>query len=113
MKVCLRLSLLLLLFLGVSSCENESRTDTFYYDETGCADLWWVDFNDTITPSAYEEVVRAYLQDERIEMYSFQTYYDSTVTQLCFACHCKTGTVVRVEVEPGKKNKMRVLGFYE
>ena len=47
-------------FLGVSSCENDTIVDTFYYYETGCADLRWVDFNDKITPSAYEEVVTAY-----------------------------------------------------
>lgn len=114
MKVCLKLSLSVLLFLGVCSCEDDSRTDVFYYDETGCADLWWVDFNDTVVaPGVYESVVRTYLLNEGIEMHSFNTFYDSTVAELCFACHCHTGTVLQVEVASGNRRKMRRLGFYE
>ncbi len=99
---------------GISSCENSSDSDLFYYDETGCADLWWIDFNDTVVaPGVYESVVRTYLLNEGIEMHSFHTFYDSTVAELCFACHCHTGTVLQVEVASGNRRKMRRLGFYE
>ena len=39
--------------------------------------------------------------------------FDSTVAQLCRACFCKTGTVLELEVESGKRRKMRQLGFYQ
>lgn len=98
---------------GISSCENASSSDLFYYNETGCADLWWVDFSDTLTPGTYESFVEAYLLDENIEMQSFQTFYDSAVAEFCMACHCNTGTVLQVEVASGNKRKMRRLGFYQ
>jgi hypothetical protein len=100
--------------VGFTSCENSLGSDLFYYDETGCADLWWVDLNDTVVaPGVYESVVRTYLFNEGIEMYSFHTSFDSTVAELCYACHCRTGTVLQVEVASGNRRKMRRLGFYE
>ncbi|HCP40913.1 MAG TPA: hypothetical protein DIT65_03895 [Cryomorphaceae bacterium] len=113
MKKHLVLILYGLILAGASSCENSSSSDIFYYDETGCADVWWVNFNDTLAPGVYESVVSAYLLNADIEMYSFDTFYDSTVAELCFACHCRTGTVLQVEVESGNKRKMRSLGFYQ
>ena len=114
MKNFSTLFLIFISFAGFSSCENSSGSDLFYYNETGCADLWWVDFNDTVVASGvYESVVRTYLLNEGIEMNAFHTFYDSTVAELCFACHCHTGLVLQVEVQSGNKRKMRRLGFYE
>ena len=103
------------LIVMLLSCEKESTLDLFFYEETGCSDAWWEDTPqiDTITPQIYEECVTHYLVTRNIEVYSFQITYDSTVAELCFACHCKTGVVLELEVESGKRRKMRQLGFYQ
>ena len=103
------------LILMLVSCEKEWTTNLFFYDETGCSDAWWKDAPqiDTLTPQIYEERVTNYLENRSIEVFSFQITYDSTVVELCFACHCKTGVVLEIEVESGKRRKMRQLGFYQ
>lgn len=103
------------LILMLVSCEKELTPNLFFYDETGCSDAWWEDAPqiDTLTPQIYEEWVTNYLEIKNIEVFSFQITYDSTVAELCYACHCKTGVVLELEVESGKRRKMRQLGFYQ
>ncbi|MAZ97536.1 MAG: hypothetical protein CMP53_08450 [Flavobacteriales bacterium] len=107
--------LLLPLFLAFIACEKDTSPDLFYYDETGCADAWWVDAPpiDTLTMDIYEEYVASYLENNNVEVLSFNVTYDSTVAQVCMACFCKTGKVLQIEVQSGKKRKMRQLGFYQ
>jgi hypothetical protein len=107
--------LFLPLFLAFVACEMDSTPDLFFYDETGCSDAWWVDAPpiDTLTTDIYKELVASYLESNNVEVLSFHVTYDSTVAQLCRACFCKTGTVLELEVESGKRRKMRQLGFYQ
>ena len=103
------------LILMLVSCEKESTPDLFFYNETGCSDAWWEDAPqiDTLTPEIYEEWVANYLESKNVEVFSFQITYDSAVAELCMACDCKTGRVLELEVESGKRRKMRQLGFYQ
>ncbi len=103
------------LFLAFVACEMDTTPDLFYYNETGCSDAWWDDAPqiDTLTPELYEEWVTNYLESKNVEVFTFQITYDSTVAEFCMACHCRTGTVLELEVESGKRRKMRQLGFYQ
>ncbi len=100
--------------LCLLSCEKNNSSDLFYYDETGCSDVWWNDAPsyDTLTPQIYQDVVTSYLEDKNIELISFSIDYDSTKAEFCRACICKTGAIIQVEVESGRKQKMRRIGFY-
>ena len=54
----------------------------------------------------------SYLEDKNIELISFGINYDSAKAEVCLACFCRTGNVLQVEVEVGRKQKMRRIGFY-
>lgn len=103
-----------MIFLSLMSCDKNRSPDLFYYDETGCSDAWWNDSQsyDTLTPDIYREIVASYLDDKNIELISFGINYDSAKAEACRACFCRTGNVLQVEVEAGRKQKMRSIGFY-
>ena len=103
-----------MIFLSLMSCDKNRSSDLFYYDETGCSDPWWNDtsYYDTLTTNIYKEIVASYLEDKNIELISFGINYDSAKAELCLACFCRTGNVLQVEVEAGRKQKMRRIGFY-
>ena len=114
MKNSIYSSLITLGLLCLLSCEKNNPSDLFYYDETGCSDVWWngAPSYDTLTPQIYQDVVSSYLEDKNIELISFSIDYDSTKAEFCLGCICKTGAVLQVEVKSGRKQKMRRIGFY-
>jgi hypothetical protein len=117
MKKLLFIPIMSLVLMILPSCEQNTSSDIFYYDETGCSDVWWQDTpsGDTLTPQIYEDWVTSYLENKNIKVVSFQVIYPSTVVLSCRACHCKTGDILQVEVEvkSGNKRKMRRIGFYQ
>ena len=115
MKESLLIPLISLILIMLSACEQDTSSDIFYYDETGCSDAW-LNYNtplDTITPQIYEEWVTSYLESKNIEVVSFQVTYAPVGTINCLACDCKTGDILEVEVESGKSTKLRRIGFYQ
>jgi hypothetical protein len=103
-------------FVGISlftSCEKDAA-NTFYFDAIGCDNPW--DNYYTADTFSYEHLrfaINGFLTDENIDVNSIEIDFDSTKMELCYACHCKTGTVIIVNVESGKKWKMKNLGFYK
>lgn len=101
------------LTLLFSSCD-QNKSQTFHFDVMGCSNPWDSYYTaDTFSYEHLEYAINAYLTDENIEVNSITFDFDSTKMELCFACHCKTGSVVIVNVKSGKKSKMKKLGFYQ
>ena len=97
----------------LNSCDKE-KSNTYYFDATGCSNPW--DRYYVVDTFSYEHLrfaINDFLVDENIMVNSIGFDFDSTKVELCFACHCKTGNIVIVNVESGKKSKMKNLGFYE
>ena len=95
------------------SCDKDKET-TLYWDQTGCSNPWndYISL-DSFTVEAYHEGINDYLTEQDITVYSISSELDSTIIQLCLACHCKTGRVIKVEISSGKRRKMKDLGFYQ
>ena len=104
--------LYILSFIVLSfSCTKKIQT-TFYWDETGCSDPWLeFYFSDTFSQEVQNNAIRDYLLSENIDLISLSHEYDSSKTQFCFACHCKTGKVFELIVPKNDKRKMKRLGL--
>ena len=58
------------------------------------------------------------IKDEIDESHVAKLFYedigfDSSKVELCYACHCKTGTVISVTATRGDRRKLKKLHFYE
>ena len=96
------------------SCNKNNNLNLFYFDETGCSDPWVGSFvPDTFTLDTYKEQIELFLNSENIEVNSIVFDFDSNKVELCYACHCKTGRVIKVEISSGKRRKMKDLRFYQ
>ena len=101
-------------FAILISCNKSNSLKLFYFDETGCSDPWVGYFvPDTFTLDTYKEQIELFLNSDNIDVNSIIFDFDSTKAEFCFACHCKTGRVIKVEISSGKRHKMKQLGFYQ
>ena len=107
------ISLSFFLIVLLFSCTKNSST-TFKYDITGCANFWDKHYTaDTFSLEALNNTIHDFLATENIEVNYIEFEFDSTKVELCYACHCKTGTVVVVNTSCKNKRKMKRLGFYK
>jgi len=99
------LSITLLLF----SCDKNKET-TLHWDQTGCSNPWddYISL-DSFTVEAYHEGINDYLTEQDITVYSISSELDSTIIQLCLACHCKTGEVISIRIPTKDKRKLKRL----
>ena len=99
------LTITILLF----SCDKDKET-TLYWDQTGCFNPWddYISL-DSFTVEAYHEGINDYLNEQEITVYSITSEFDSTKMELCYACHCKTGTVITVNIPIKDKRKLKNL----
>ena len=94
------------------SCSKNTEPTTFYWDETGCSDPW-LDFYtaDSFTQVGQYLSIEDYLSSENIELISVTHFYDSTKSELCLACFCKTGKIFELTIPKKDKRKINKLGI--
>lgn len=98
MKKLLFISILSV-FAVISSCDDtdvvESQDD-FLYRETGCANPWDNDINRGWIP---EQRISYYLIDVLEVEYSDFTRTNDGILELCEACDCLTGNIIRFSAD--------------
>lgn len=98
-------------FLFVS-CSNEGISDgvDFYWKQTGCADPWGTNSNDSNKET--EKALKEYLKLEGISEVNVKEFKNvESDAQLCEACHCLNGVRIIVEVSQKDSAKMEELEF--
>ena len=108
MKSLKFLSVFTLLYL-FASC-NKNQNISMYWDETGCFNPWdnFISL-DTFTLEGYHQGINDYLTSEGITVNYISSELDSSKIELCFACHCKTGKVITINIPKEDKRKLERL----
>ena len=105
MKILLVSSLTIFLF---SCSKNEPLS--MRWDLTGCSNPWDSYTSlDTFSTEGYNAGVFDYLSEEGIDVNYITSEFDSTKVELCYACHCKIGTVITVNIPIKDKRKLKNL----
>ena len=104
-----------IIFIGfLSSCNKMNDSNIFYYQETGCSNPWDDYYAaDTFSYEALSQTINNFLITENIEVNYIEFDFDSTIIELCYACHCKTGRIIVASVSSENKQKMKKLSFYQ
>ena len=67
-----------------------------HWDETGCSNPWDSFITlDSFTLEGYHQGIHDYLTAEDITVNYISSEIDSSKIELCYACHCKTGKLLR------------------
>lgn len=104
-KLPLIISLTIILF---SCSKNEPLS--MHWDLTGCSNPWDNHFSlDTFSTDSYNAGVYNYLVEEGIEVNYVTSEFDSLKVELCNACHCKTGTVITVNIPTKDRRRLKNL----
>lgn len=91
------------------ACSNNEPIN-MYWDQTGCLNPWDNHFSlDSFSYEAYNSGVYDYLTSEGIEVNSVTSVIDSSKMELCYACHCKTGTVLIINLPAKEKRQLQQL----
>ena len=105
----LKLPLIISLTVILFSC-SKNEPLSMRWDLTGCFNPWDGHFSlDTFSTEGYNAGVYEYLSDEGIDVNYITSEFDSSKAELCFACHCKTGTVIRVNIPTKDRRKLKNL----
>ena len=93
----------------IVSC-NKNEAVSLRWDQTGCSNPWdeHIDL-DTFTVEAYQQGILDYLNYEGITVNYISTEFDSSKIELCYACHCKTGEVIEINIPKKDKRKLKRL----
>lgn len=99
------------LFSIVVFCSCEKTKEVWLcYDETYCANPW--NYNDTIiTGSEKSGIIKSYFLSQNIEIKDIQISAENP-PQLCNACGCLSGNVIRCKVDEKDVDAMQEKGFY-
>lgn len=80
------------------------------WDLTGCSNPWDNFFSlDTFSNESYNQGVYNFLNEEGIDVNYVSSEFDSSKVELCYACHCKTGTVIIVNIPTKERRKLNNL----
>lgn len=81
-----------------------------HWDETGCSNPWdnFI-ILDSFTLEGYHQGIQDYLTAEDIIVNYISYEMDSSKIELCFACHCKTGRVITINIPKRDKRKLERL----
>lgn len=101
----------LTLFAALASCKKDDESTIFYWDETGCADPWKQNSDDTEEERKAE--IKRYLENQNVKVKRIEFEFDQAKQQLCYACHCTTGRVIIVKVAWSDEQIMKKLNFYQ
>ena len=103
--------LIILSFIVIctSSC-NRNEAIIMHWDLTGCSNPWDNHIElDSFSSEGYNNAILQYLLQEKIEIYSVTSEFDSTKAENCMACHCRTGTIVHITIPKKEKQKLKRL----
>ena len=107
-----QVKLFIYLFLAgfmVTGC-NKDEAVTMRWDLTGCSNPWDSEITlDTFTTEAYHQGIYDYLMAENIAVNNISSEFDSTKVELCYACHCKTGEIILINISKSDKRKLQRL----
>jgi hypothetical protein len=104
----LSLIIILITVFFVSCTKNEPLS--MRWDLTGCFNPWDNHFSlDTFSNEGYNEGVYDYLTSEGVDVNYITSEFDSSKVELCFACHCKTGTVIIINIPTKDRRKLKNL----
>lgn len=101
----------LTLFAALSSCKKDDEPAIFYWDETGCADPWKQNSDDTEEERKVE--IKRYLENQNVNVKKIKFEFDQAKQQFCYACNCTTGRVIVVKVAGSDEQIMKKLNFYQ
>ena len=106
----IKISISIIAFISVVNSCNKNDTITMRWDQTGCFNPWDDHIHlDTFSTEAYHQGVYDFLKTEGIEVNSVSSEFDSTKIELCYACHCKTGKVITINILKEDKRKLKRL----
>ncbi|WP_299988956.1 hypothetical protein [uncultured Pontibacter sp.] len=103
--------IILTLVATLSSCKKDNESAIFYWDETGCADPWKQNSDDTEEERKAE--IKRYLENQNVRVEKIEFEFDQAKQQVCYACHCTTGRVIMVKVAWSDAQIMKRLNFYQ
>ena len=98
----------LICFYVFTGCEKSGDTIWVYYDETYCSDPWG---EVGTTDPERKEVIAEYLRSEGINIFRIEITGEGN-QQVCLACHCTTGKLIKCEILENDFSKIKGLGFY-
>ncbi|MEK9620212.1 MAG: hypothetical protein VW078_08990, partial [Flavobacteriales bacterium] len=58
---------------------------------------------------AYHQGIYDYLMAKNIAVNNISSEFDSTKVELCYACHCKTGEIILINISKSDKRKLQRL----
>ena len=91
------------------SC-SKNEPISVHWDLTGCSNPWDNHFNlDTFSAESYNAGVYNYITGEGITVNYVTSEFDSSKIELCYACHCKTGTIIIVNISSKDRKKIKNL----
>jgi len=102
-SIIITIVLLVLLFF---SCQKD--TVWVYYNETGCSDKWGVA---SVPEKEKTKKVKKYLSRKGIHVVTVLITNDG-ISEVCFACHCKTGKRITCEIYENDLQKAINENFY-
>ena len=98
-RFILLFSLLGLLFL-TTNCSKNATMSSLEFLETGCSNPW--KSKNGKSEAEVKTVVIDFLENDlMIANFKLAITFDENEAQGCYACHCKTGRKIIVEVEKG------------
>ena len=93
----------------VAAC-NKDEAVTMRWDLTGCSNPWDSQINlDTFTTEGYHQGIYDYLSLENIQVNYISSEFDSSIVEVCLACHCKTGEIILINIPKRDKRKLKRL----
>lgn len=102
----------ILLFLLSPSCNKETGDyEWFRRPETGCADPWHTNSNDS--NSEVSKAVSSYLKANSVRADRIFIGYDPDIADVCLSCFCFTGRFVQVFASTEFEEKLAELGFFK
>lgn len=103
--------IILTLVAALSSCKKDDESTIFYWDETGCADPWKQNSEDTEEKRKAE--IKRYLENQNVKVEKIEFEFDQAKQQFCYACQCTTGRIIKVKVAWSDAQTMKKLNFYQ
>jgi hypothetical protein len=104
----INLTLIIITIFFGSCAKNEPLS--MRWDLTGCFNPWDSQIRlDTFSNEGYNQGIYDYLTAEGIDVNYVTSEFDSSKIELCFACHCKTGTVIIVNITTKDRRELKNL----
>jgi len=104
----LKIIIIAILFISLSSCEKEDD-EKYFYEETKCADPWG--YYGGLSDNELIEKINQYLIDSLQIEFSNLQITDEGEYEFCEACICKTGRFIRIDSDDDYEDELLGIGF--